>query len=133
MRFNGAGRGAQPGKRSGYNGDMGRERGAPEVPEVGRAGSQLPIGFDALVAFTLDDFLPEFQGIFGFEEVRLVHDFREDVEVVNFSEHVLEAFKIVAPNSIVLWKQAFDGIAKALQSNAQRVPGFWFFGAHGIV
>src|SRR5258708_2080051 len=132
MRMKGGGGGAQAGQRSGFNAGIGREPGAPEVPEAGLAESQLPIGFDALVAFTLDDFLPEFQGIFGFEEVRLVHDFREDVEVVNFSEHVLEAFKIVAPNSIVLWKQAFDGIAKALQSNAQRVPGFWFFGAQGL-
>src|SRR5260370_20757968 len=45
---------------------------------------------------------------------------------------LFRSFKIVAPDSIVLWKQAFDGIAKALQSNAQRVPGFWFFGAQGL-
>src|SRR6266849_7331882 len=132
MRIDGAGRGAQTGQRSGFNAAIGREPGAPEIPEAGLAQSQLPIGFDALVAFTLDDFLPKFQGIFGFEEVRLVHDFGEDVEVVNFSEHVLEALKIVAPNGVVLRKQALDGIAKALYSDAQRVPGSGFLGAQGL-
>src|SRR5260370_23891509 len=132
MRIGGAGRGAQTSQRSGFNAAIGRESGTPEVPEAGLAESQLPIGFDALIAVTLDDFLPEFQRIFGFEEVRFLHDFREEVEVMNFSEHVLETFKIVAPTSIMIRKQAFDGIAKALQSNAQRVPGFWFFGAQGL-
>ncbi len=131
-RIDGAGRGAQTGQSGGFNAAIRREPRAPEVPEAGLAESELPIGFDALVAFALDDFLPEFQRVFSFEKVRLLHDFGEDVEIMNFPEHVLEAFEIVAPGGVVLGKQVLDGIAKALQSNAQRVPGLGFFSAQGL-
>src|SRR5207247_595882 len=69
VRIDGAGRGAQTSQSGGFNAAIRREPRAPDVPEAGLAESELPIGFDALVAFTLDDFLPEFQRIFGFEEV----------------------------------------------------------------
>ena len=60
MRIDGAGRGAQTGQRGGLNTAIRREPGAPEVPQAGLAESELPIGFDALVAFAPDDFQPEF-------------------------------------------------------------------------
>jgi len=41
------------------------------------------------VPLALDDFLPEFERVFGFVEVRFLNDFGEDVEIVNLAEHVL--------------------------------------------
>ncbi len=51
---------------------------------------------------------------------------------MNLAEHVLEALEMVAPGGVVLGEQALDRIAEALQSNAQRVKGFGFFGAQGL-
>src|SRR6266849_1123925 len=112
MRINGAGRGAQTGQSGGFDAAIRGEAGTPDVPEAGLAESELAIGFDAFSALLLDDFLPKFERVFGFEKVRLPDDICEDVEIVNFAEQVLEALEIVAPVGIVLGEQAFDRVAE---------------------
>src|SRR6266446_9324028 len=131
-RVNGAGGSAQAGQSGGFHAAIGGEPGTPHVPEASLAESELAIGYDEFLALARDDFLPEFERVFGLVEVRLLDDFREHVEIVNFAKHVLEALKIVAPKCVVLREQALHGIAKALQSNAQRVPRFGFFGTQGL-
>src|SRR5260370_38074260 len=118
MRINGAGRGAKTGQSGGFDAAIRGEAGAPDVPEAGLAESELAIGFDAFKPRARDDFLPKFERVFGFDEVRLLDDFGEDVEIVNLAEDVLEAFETIAPVGIVLGKQTFDGVAETLQSNA---------------
>jgi len=44
----------------------------------------LAIRFDAFGPLALEDFLPELERIFGFEEIGLVNKPGEDVEIVNF-------------------------------------------------
>ena len=132
MGINGASRGAQAGQSGGFDAAIRREPGTPDVPKAGFAESELAIGFDAFVPLAPDDFLPEFEGVFGFEEVGLPDDFGKDVEIVNLAEHVLEALEIVAPGGIVLGQKVLDGVAEALQSNTHRVPGFGFFRAQGF-
>ncbi len=65
-------------------------------------------------------------------EVRLLNPFGEDIEIVNFAKHILNALEVVAPVGVVLGEQAFDRVTEALQTNAQRVPGFGFFGAQSL-
>src|SRR5258708_2605121 len=132
MRIDGAGRGAQTGQRGGFDAAIRGKTGAPDIPEAGLAESELAIGFDAFMALVLDHFLPEIERVFGFVEVRFLDNFCEDVEIVNFAQHVLEALEIAAPVGVVLGEQALDRVTEALQSNAQSVPGFGFFGAQGL-
>src|SRR6266851_4179596 len=132
MGINGAGRGAQASQSGGFDAAIRGEAGTPDVPEAGLAESEPAIGLDAFIALLLDDFLPKFERVFGFEKVRLPDDICEDVEIVNFAEQVLEALEIVAPVGIVLGEQAFDRVAEALQPNAQGVPGFGLFRAQGL-
>src|SRR5256884_3183085 len=123
---------AQAGQSGGFDAAIRGEPGTPDVPKARFAESELAIGFDAFVPLAPDDFLPEFEGVFGFEEVGLPDDFGKDVEIVNLAEHVLEALEIVAPGGIVLGQKVLDGVAEALQSNTHRVPGFGFFRAQGF-
>ncbi len=51
---------------------------------------------------------------------------------MNLAEDVLKALEAIVPVGIVLGEQTFDGVTEALQSNAQGVPGFGFFGAQGL-
>ena len=132
MGINGAGRGAQAGQSGGFDAAIRGEPGTPDVPKARFAESELAIGFDAFVPLAPDDFLPEFEGVFGFEEVGLPDDFGKDVEIVNLAEHVLEALEIVAPGGVVLGQEVLDGVAEALQCNTHRVPGFGFFRAQGF-
>src|SRR5260370_6225459 len=132
MRIDGAGRGAQRGQRGGFDAAIRGKTGTPDIPEAGLAESELAIGFDAFMALVLDHFPPEIERVFGFVEVRFLDNFCEDVEIVNFAQHVLEALEIAAPVGVVLGEQAFHRVAEALQSNAQSVPGFGFFGAQGL-
>jgi hypothetical protein len=46
----------------------------------------------------------------------------EDVEIVNFAEEILEALEILAPEDVVIRKEIFDGIAEALDADAEFVP-----------
>src|SRR5260370_40805991 len=114
MRIDGAGRGAQTGQRGGFDAAIRGKTGTPDIPEAGIAESEMAIGFDAFMALVLDHFPSEIERVFGFVEVRFLDNFREDVEIVNFSEHVLEALEIVAPVGVVLGEQAFDRVAEAL-------------------
>src|SRR6266481_9425147 len=132
MRINGAGRGAQAGQRGGFDAAIRGEARTPDVPEAGLAESELAIRLDAFAALALDEFVPQFQRVFRFVEVRLLYNFRENIQVVNLAEHVLEALEIVTPSRVVLGEQAFDGVAEALQSNAERVPGLGLLGAQGL-
>ena len=132
MRINGAGRGAQAGQSGGFDAAIRGEARTPDVPEAGLAESELAIRLDAFAALALDEFVPQFQRVFRFVEVRLLYNFRENIQVVNLAEHVLEALEIVTPSRVVLGEQAFDGVAEALQSNAERVPGLGLLGAQGL-
>src|SRR5216684_2375910 len=132
MRINGAGRGAQAGQCGGFDAAIRGEARTPDVPEAGLAESELTICPEAFAALALDEFLPEFERVFGFVEVRLLYKFRENIQVVNLAEHVLETLEIVTPSRVVLGEQAFDGVAEALQSNAERVPGLGLLGAQGL-
>src|SRR5882724_2889589 len=110
MRINGAGRAAQAGQRGGFDAAIRRQSGTPDVPEAGLAESELAIRLDAFAALALDEFVPEFQRVFGFVEVGLLYDFRENVQIVNLAKQVLEALKIIAPNGVVLGEQAFNRV-----------------------
>src|SRR5229473_138635 len=132
MRINGAGRGAQAGQRGGFDAAIRREAGTPDVPNAGLAESELTIRLDAFAAFALSEFVPEFEGVFGFVEVRLLYNFGENVQIMNLAKQVLEALEIIAPNGVVFGEQAFSRVAEALQPNAQCVPGLGFFRAQGL-
>src|SRR6267143_715451 len=132
MRINGAGRRAQASQSGGFDTAIRGEAGTPDVPEAGLAKSKLTIRLDAFAALALDEFVPEFQRVFGFVEVRLPYNFRENVQVVNFAKQVLKALETIAPNGVVLGEQAFHRIAEALQPNAQCVPGLGLFSAQGL-
>src|SRR5260370_7398321 len=132
MRMNGAGRGAQAGQSGGFDAAIRGEARTPDVREAGLAESELAIRLDAFAALALDEFVPQFQRVFRFVEVRLLYNFRENIQVVNLAEHVLEALEIVTPSRVVLGEQAFYGVAEALQSNADRVPGLGILGPQGL-
>ncbi len=76
-----------------------RQAVAPIVPEAGFAQGELAIGFDALVALAMDDFLPDVMcvGEFvlrGFVVRRVLGDdyfekLGEDVEIVDVAEQIL--------------------------------------------
>src|SRR5271169_513431 len=114
MRINSAGRCSQACQTGGFDAAIRRQAGTPDVPKAGLAESELPIRLDAFVALAHDNFLPKFQRVFGLEVVRLLHRFSEDVEIVNLPKHVLQAFEIVDPRSIVFGQQALDRIAEPL-------------------
>src|SRR6266849_3049197 len=118
MRIDGAGRGAQTGQRGGFDAAIRGKTGTPDIPEAGLAESELAIGFDAFMALALDHFPPEIERVFGFVEVRFLDNFCEDVEIVNFAQHVLEALEIAAPVGIVLGEQALDRVTESLQREA---------------
>src|SRR5437762_5729323 len=63
MGINGAGRGAQAGQSGSFDAAIPGQPGTPDVPEAGLAESEPAIGFDAIVAFAFDAFLPEFEKI----------------------------------------------------------------------
>ena len=74
---------------------------APIVPEAGFAERKLAIGFDALGALAMDDFLPDVMRVgervlCGFVVGRVFCDDilqqdRQNIEIVDFAENVLEA------------------------------------------
>src|ERR1700745_1035986 len=127
MRINGAGRCAQASQSGSFAAALCGEAGTPDVPEAGLAESELTIRLDAFAALALDEFVPEFERVFGFMEVRLLYDFRENVQIVNLAKQILDALEIIAPNSVLLGEQVFDRVAETLQPNAECVPGFGFF------
>jgi hypothetical protein len=116
-----------------------RQAVAPIVPEACLAESELAIGFDALIAFAMDDFLPDVvrvgqRVLCGLVVWRLLLDdfFQEggeDVEIMDVAEQILEAFEIFAPEDVVIWEEIFDGIAEALDADAQFMPGGGTVGA----
>src|SRR6266446_1411317 len=112
MGINGAGGGAQAGQSGGLDATIRGQAGAPNVPEAGLAEGELAIRFDAFYAFALDKFLPEFERVFGFVQVRLFDDRGQDVEIMNLAEHVLKALEIVTPGNVMFGKQAFRRVAK---------------------
>src|SRR6266851_1101131 len=132
MRIDSASRGAQAGQCGGFDAAMRGQPGTPNIPEAGLAESELAIGFEAFAALAFNEFLPEFQRVFRFVGVGLLHCRGEDIEIVNFSEHVLKALEVIAPGGIVLGEETFDGVSEMLESNAQCVPGFGLFGAQRL-
>jgi hypothetical protein len=131
MGIDGASCSAQTGQCGGFDAAIRGQPRTPSIPKAGLTESELAISYEALFAFAGDEFLPEFQRVFRLE-VGLLHQRREDVEIVNFAKHVLETLEVIAPSGILFGKQTFDGVAEMLQANAQRVPGLGLFRAQGL-
>src|SRR5437879_5534002 len=131
-RIDGASRGAQAGQCGVMDAAVGGQPGTPNIPKAGLTKSELAIGDEALFALAFDEFPPKFQRVFRFVGVGLLHGCGEDIEIVNFTEHVLEALQVIATEGVFLGEQAFDGVAETLESNTQRVPRFRFFGAQSL-
>lgn len=130
-RVRGAGGGAEAGRGRGFEATVVGQIAAPFVPEAGLAKGELAISFDALAAFASDDFVPGLAGVFGFGGVGFVDHGGEDVEIVDVAEKILEAFEIVAPRGVMFGQEILDGVAEALEADAESVPGLGFFGAQG--
>src|SRR3989442_302619 len=78
MRINGTGRGAQAGQSSGFDAAICRQPGTPDIPQAGLAQGEPAIGFDALASLARDEFVPQFERIFGLDNIRLLHRIREN-------------------------------------------------------
>jgi hypothetical protein len=52
---------------------------------------------------------------------------------VNVAEKILEAFEIFAPGGGVFGEQSFEGVAEALQADAEFVPWLGLFAALGAI
>ena len=112
---------------------------APIVPEAGLAERELAIGLDALTALAMDDFLPDVvrvgkRVLRGFVVGRVFrHDIfqqnRQDIEIVNIAEEILEALKIFDPEDGVIRQKIFNGVAETFDADAQLVPRFGVVGA----
>ena len=102
MRINGTGRGAQAGQRSGFDAAICRQPRTPDIPQAGLAQREPAIGFDALASLARDEFVPEFERIFGLDNIRLPHRIRENIEIMDFSEQVLDTLEVIAPRGVLL-------------------------------
>ena len=128
MRISSASGGADTGHDGGFEAAVGRERVTPQLQEAGFAESELAIGIDAGTALAVEDFGPR-RSVVGFGCIRGADEIGEDVEVMNFTKKILEALEITAPCFVLDGEESFGGVAEALQSDAEFVPGPRLLGA----
>src|SRR5712692_10910796 len=98
--------------------------GAPDVPEIRFLPGLRAIFRQAPGPRNLNQVSPalaffRFHGGTQFAEVA-----RQLIEIVDFSEQVLEALQILAPFGVTAGKKILDGVAKAFDTDAQCMPRF---------
>src|ERR1700720_2276590 len=95
-----------------------RQSVAPVIPKAGFSQGELAVGLDALAAFATNHFFPVVLHIRGVLRRDLLDRSGEDIQVVDFTQEVLKALQVVAPQSVLLREQTLHCVSQAFQPDA---------------
>src|ERR1700686_4431620 len=95
----------------------------PFVPNAVLPDGQASILLQPCAALPLYGSFPFGQQLRGIAVDLLLDNHAEHVEVVHLTQNILKLLQVWAPRLILLRKQAFDRVAKFLQTDAKPVPG----------
>jgi hypothetical protein len=98
-----------------------REFGSPDSPERTLAQHHFAVAFDATAALVRDFLAPAAAAFEIRESLDGLRGVPEDIEVMDFAEEVLKFFEVVAPAGVLLGEKIFDGVAEALDADAELV------------
>src|SRR5260370_32942007 len=95
------------------------QSGSPSLPQGVAAEHSRPVGFHALAALVLDT-RPPSESRLGIRKCFEVDGrLPENVEVVHFTQNILQLFEIVAPRPVQARQEILHDISKTFYSDAQ--------------
>lgn len=99
------------------------QTGAPNLPEAAPSPSEAAVFAEAWSAFGGDGVAPTGERRLFAGEALVLEKSAQLVEVVDFAEEILQALQVVTPFGMPLGEKDFNGVAEALDADAQGVPG----------